>query len=188
VACGTFEPNLPPVSRIVFHSFTETGVDLFTVIPVGTERRVVGDAIGMQPTWAPDGESLAFVRFLGGVETGLPIINRDGTGEIELTDPRPGADRDEFPERSADGRHIVFTRTNLAGVDYTATLWVVRPDGTGLRQITNAPRKAFQPSQVPGRHRDRIQQLQQRRQRSLELCDTGGCRDPDHREQSGACE
>jgi hypothetical protein len=63
---------------------------------------------GTAPSWSPDSRRLVFVRRIpgaAGLEAGLFLVGSDGTGEIELTDPRPAADADGYP----DGRLPVST-------------------------------------------------------------------------------
>jgi Tol biopolymer transport system component len=75
------------------------------------------------PAWSPDGKRLVFRK-----NSDLTIANRDGSGERRIA--RGGGllvyDR---PSWSRDGRWIAFTRGNARG------LFIVRPDGTGLRRL-----------------------------------------------------
>jgi Tol biopolymer transport system component len=63
---------------------------------------------GRAPTWSPSGEQLLFESDRAS-SVGLYVvflINRDGTGITQLTDPALNADH---PVWSADGRHIAFS-------------------------------------------------------------------------------
>jgi Tol biopolymer transport system component len=75
------------------------------------------------PSWSPDGEDLLVVTGLAGA-LGLA---EGGQPPIERVDTPPAGS----PEWSPDGRWIAF----LDGAN-EADVWIVRPDGTGLRQLT----------------------------------------------------
>jgi Tol biopolymer transport system component len=76
------------------------------------------------PTWAPDGRRIAFVR-----GRGIATIGIDTTNERLLTE----AD-DYSPRWSPDGSLIAFQRSDLH--KGSEAVFVVRPDGTGLRRVT----------------------------------------------------
>ena len=77
------------------------------------------------PTWAPDGQRLAFVR-----------DERIATMRVDGGDARFITSGDDYsPRWSPDGELVAFVRT--AGGDVPrAAVYVVRPDGTGLRRLT----------------------------------------------------
>lgn len=97
------------------------------------------------PSWSPDGQRLVFIgKFMtsksnaAGCECrALYVINADGSGMHRITSLglRPGG----RPDWSPDGTSILF-RTH-PGDDPSglgANLYTIRPDGTGLRQLTHA--------------------------------------------------
>jgi TolB protein len=93
----------------------ELGVD-------GRGRRVLLEGEYGEPSWSPDGESLLVVAGLGlGLAEG-------GQPPVEHVDTPVG----HSPEWSPDGRWIAFVDG-----ENEADLWIVRPDGTGLRQLTS---------------------------------------------------
>lgn len=77
------------------------------------------------PAWSPDGRQLAFFH-----QRTLSVANRDGSGEHRIVpDHLAGSSLTyERPAWSPDGKWIAFTR------NYT-TLFVVHPDGTGLKVL-----------------------------------------------------
>jgi TolB protein len=82
------------------------------------------------PAWSPDRRRIAFARSVApGAGSQIWVMNADGTGASQVTRGRDGG-----PAWSPDGRWIAFTR-NTARAD----LFVVRPDGTGLRNVTRNP-------------------------------------------------
>jgi Tol biopolymer transport system component len=77
------------------------------------------------PTWSPDGTRIAFSR-QGGSAVGIWVMNSDGTGQRLLVDVPGVASRLSW---SPDGRQIAFSAYSGPGI------WVVAPDGSGLRKI-----------------------------------------------------
>jgi Tol biopolymer transport system component len=63
---------------------------------------------GMEPTWSPDGKRLAFASTRGGTDGlyAIFLINRDGTGLIQITDQGLNA---HYPAWSPDGRQLAFS-------------------------------------------------------------------------------
>lgn len=70
---------------------------------------------GRAPTWSPDGKLLAFESTRGSTNGlySIFLINRDGTGLIQVTDPVLNADH---PVWSPDGRQLAFSAR--------ASIWV----------------------------------------------------------------
>jgi dipeptidyl aminopeptidase/acylaminoacyl peptidase len=82
------------------------------------------------PAWSPDMSKIAFTfGFNERSETGIAIINRDGSGEFILV---PNVFYNKEPAWSPDGETIAFV-SNRAG-DYD--LYTIRPDGSNMRQLT----------------------------------------------------
>jgi Tol biopolymer transport system component len=83
-----------------------------------------------QPAWSPDGTRIAFVADGPKSVPSIWVMNADGTGQGRISTPASG---DSAPAWSPDGTLIAFDRS--AGDD--GAIWVVRPDGTGLRKVTD---------------------------------------------------
>jgi Tol biopolymer transport system component len=94
----------------------ELGVD-------GSNRGVLLEGEYGDQSWSPDGEALALAAGLG---LGLGLAEQ-GRPPVEPLDTPLASS----PEWSPDGEWIAFTDG-----ENEADLWVVRPDGTGLRQLT----------------------------------------------------
>jgi Tol biopolymer transport system component len=89
------------------------------------------------PAFTPDGKSIVFVRNQGPADSGIWIMRTDGSGLRRLTrNPyvRNWDGGDVAPTVSPDGRRIAFVRIKKA--ETLQALFVVRTDGTGLRQVT----------------------------------------------------
>jgi Tol biopolymer transport system component len=92
---------------------------------------------GSQPSFAPDGRTLAYVQAAGGLAT----IRLDGGGRrVLLTDESGSVNRPRF---SPDGTRIAFMRQDRRGRWH---LWTIRPDGRGLRQLTRGARPESDPA------------------------------------------
>jgi Tol biopolymer transport system component len=79
------------------------------------------------PSWSPDAQRLVYKR---GKQ--LVILSIADGKIVPLTD---GAHYDNFPQWSPKGDAIMFTTDR----DNDFELYTIRPDGTGLRRITNSP-------------------------------------------------
>jgi Tol biopolymer transport system component/predicted Ser/Thr protein kinase len=85
------------------------------------------------PSVSPDGEWVAFDADFGKSEKrAIGVVRADGTDIRRITD---GKYRDRYPRWSPNGRQIAFWG-NRSG---NAQAWIMNVDGSGLRQMTDAP-------------------------------------------------
>ena len=97
---------------------------LVVPLPAGVARPLA-DITASDASWSPDGRWLAYVR---GRE--LFLANGDGTGSKLLSD-LPG--NGWHPRWSPDGEKLRLTIFNIR--TSLSTLWEIRRDGSGLRQV-----------------------------------------------------
>jgi Tol biopolymer transport system component len=83
-----------------------------------------------QPSYSPDGKWIVYQRDLAGENNGIWLMRSDGTALRRVT--ACGCDTD--PNFSPSGKLISFVRVKT--MDRLQALFVVRPDGSGLRQLT----------------------------------------------------
>ena len=104
---------------------------LMMIHPDGSGRRELtsGPANSGFPSWSPDGKRIVY-RIWSAQEHGLRILNLEDGSIAKLT-----SDYDNFPMWSPRGDRIGFTRTSQNAFD----IFTVRPDGTDLKQLTDAP-------------------------------------------------
>ncbi|CAN5301255.1 hypothetical protein BH20ACT5_BH20ACT5_01660 [soil metagenome] len=130
-----FNPAWAPDGQaIVYESSTDTDIDLYILDRTG-ERNLTNDEgrANRFPAWSPDGTQIAFARqnpFT--LEGAIWVIDVDGTKPRAITDT---AGENTTPTWSPDGRFIMFVSDRTGNHD----LFVVRSDGTGLRQVTDTP-------------------------------------------------
>lgn len=142
------EPSWSPDGRLIAfvrvdQASYKSGVWLVRPDGGGLRLLPVGVKNATEPVWSPDGARLL-------VEDGHAIysVRSDGGGGrriVLLSADAQGAVEDPQPAWSPDGRWIVFCQFR-SGVVGRSDLWIVRPDGTGLRQLTRSPELDRDPS------------------------------------------
>lgn len=130
-----FFPAWSPDGRaLAYESSSATDVDVW-ILDVRGERNLTNDPghANRYPSWSPDGSQLVYSRQSPFTGTGpLFTIRRDGSAPTRITS---ASGVNENPSWSPDGQLIAFVSDRSGNHD----LWVVRPDGTGLQQLTDTP-------------------------------------------------
>jgi TolB protein len=109
----------------------------------GLQRLTDGRTLDNSASWSPDGTTIAFTR---GAPSAIWLMEADGTNQRQLTHPYELADveqdEDRSPNWSPDGSMIAFSRLHEPHLGHTGStryrrdIYVVSPDGTGVRRLT----------------------------------------------------
>lgn len=141
----------PSGKRIAFSSDRDGLHQLYLMNPDGSNPiRVTKNITNeMYPSWSPNGAKIAFVsRRDNGY--GLYVVNTNGSNEVLLISSGSTSRDISYPEWSPDGTKIAFNYDPSA---VNPEIFVIKPDGTGLRQLTYAPRQDLHPSWSPSGER-----------------------------------
>ena len=130
----------PDGTQLVMPSLWVGNVDGTRYSADNTYRFVGVDQSANHPDWSPDGTQFAYVSGLYGTPDelycdALFVVDVDGANPQQITpDPETDVGPCAFdpPEWSPDGSLILFAYSSDTGMN----LFVVHPDGTGLRQLT----------------------------------------------------
>ena len=146
----TLEPHWSPGGLLTYYDSTQEAFVLLD--PRSGERREIANQTGLPGSWNPDGQAYVVPEILDNptvdpapdpatfpaVSSHLLRFNMDGsqqdlTIEEELEDTAPAF--------SPDGNWLAFARKYLTLALWTPgrQIWLMRPDGTEARQVTNTP-------------------------------------------------
>ena len=97
--------------------------------------RVAGE--NSSPTVSPDGRQIAFRRQLGEHKSAIFVVSAKGGPARRVVAPAGGvADKIDW---SPDGSRIVLSAPEFgAGKQPSSNVFTIRPDGSGLRQLTHS--------------------------------------------------
>lgn len=138
---GGAHPAWSPNGRqIVFHSYHDDSGGIYVMDADGTnQRRLTHSFNDESPSWSPDGQQIAFQRYKDDDQDhiyNIFVMDADGGNVQQVTDFWGAGD----PKWSPDGQWILFKGSELhpIGPDgaETGDIFAIRPDGTGLWQVT----------------------------------------------------
>jgi Tol biopolymer transport system component/DNA-binding winged helix-turn-helix (wHTH) protein len=134
---GNVQPAFSPDGQwLAYHSRRRGGI--WVVPSTGGPPRQLA-SFGMEPSWAPDGRTLAFTSFDGLSSTGLLYtVRREGGAAVRLTRPGIPPGGHVAPQWSHDGRLIVFR----VGRDELREIWSVEAAGGAPALVASSARPA----------------------------------------------
>ena len=132
---SALQPNWSPSGQEIAYVETESNRRQLMIMSAsgGNQRRLTFDLSNSysNPTWSPDGTRLAFhFKDDTSATTGIHLIDTDGQNLRRLTN---GVDF--YPSWSPDSNWILFHRR----IGEDRILYRVRPDGTELTEVWDAP-------------------------------------------------
>jgi Tol biopolymer transport system component len=141
--CDVSDPDWSPDGRkIAFVS--DDDVFVVNADGSGLRRLTRNPASDSAPAWSPDGRKIAFVRGRDD-NYGVYVMNADGSRQLALGASTVGgrgpyigevAVPDDAPAWSPDGRRIAF----VSDRDGSYRLYIINPDGSGERRLTERGR------------------------------------------------
>ncbi len=136
---GAFSPAWSPDGKWIafgygafFNARQDKPAQLMMIRADGSEKRDLtnGPLNSGFPSWSPDGKRIVYRVWTKG-ERSLQILDLDNGKSTKLT-----SGNDNFPMWSPRGDRICFTRDT--GGTKSFDIFTIRPDGTDLKQLTNA--------------------------------------------------
>ncbi len=142
-ACNNDHGISPDGRQLILSDKSEEGRSCIYVLPIGggRPRRVTKAVPSYWHGWSPDGSTIAYCGIRDGRKD-IYIQPVAGGEETRLTD---GTADNDGPDYSADGGWIWFNSTRSGHMQ----LWRIRPDGTGLQQMTDDERNNWFPHPSP---------------------------------------
>jgi Tol biopolymer transport system component len=153
-----YNPSPSPDGKwIVFTSERDGSADLYRARMDGSslERLATDAAYDDQASWSPDGTSIAFVSTRGSGRTDVWMLDLATKAARNLT-VDPGGDF--RPSWSPDGQWIAFSSDRGTQIERDPPEWehlqrtsiyLIRPNGQGLRRLTPGDRFAGSPQWSP---------------------------------------
>lgn len=152
VRCSEFGPQWPPGDRgwsPDFRTGCQDAPDLFVVDVDGSNLLQLTNTATSEsdPDWSPDGRKLIFT-----CNEPTPATP-NGKGGICLLNLRSDRSRtiyknravSEAPVWSPNGRRIAFVLYPRNEENFDSEIYTIRPDGTGLRRVTDNRRDEYRP-------------------------------------------
>jgi Tol biopolymer transport system component len=151
----------PDGNRVAFVSNRDGNDEIYVMNADGTglSRVTNNPAVDEFPRWSPDGQKMVFESGRGFPNpagctrciTAIYVMNADGTGVTELTDPT----YDVSPNWSPDGTKIAFERDCAVSgpPDCSQQIYTMNADGTGQVNISGSQTRDGEPDWSPDGNR-----------------------------------
>jgi TolB protein len=142
----------PDGGALAFFREQDGNLDVFVLdlASGGTRRLTRSPGQDFSPVWSPDGRRIAFISDRRGDED-VWVMDADGSHQVDVS---RNDDPDESVAWSPDGRLVAYV-AYLHGADPhsigigDAEVFVVRPDGSGKRDVTRSPAWEGDPAWSP---------------------------------------
>jgi Tol biopolymer transport system component len=133
------DPSWSPSGRQLVFEHASLGrccTNIWRINPDGAELHELTafsmETFAAEPEYSPDGRWIAFQQFPNGARlSAIFVMRADGTDMRQVTPISMDA---AHPGWSPDGSRIVFNNDFTQNV---GDIFTIRPDGTGVRQLTN---------------------------------------------------
>jgi Tol biopolymer transport system component len=129
----------PDGKRIAFAS--DVDFEIYVADADGRNARSVTPQLpfSREPSWSPDGRTIAFTASFGPLQGGVFAVDADGSDLRNLTVERPDL-HPRFPRWSPNGKKISFTAFTVTSDDLLEfDVYVMNADGTGVIDVSNLP-------------------------------------------------
>jgi Tol biopolymer transport system component len=168
VGGGAWSPNGKKIAFFA-RSAGERSLDIYVINAEGTVATNLTRtkaSTEVAASWSPDGKKITYLKGSdpsGEISTDIYVMNSDGTSQTRLIKARDTKDFEvgfESPVWSPDGEQIAFMRTtrvayadgapsSAAPATGPSELYLMKPDGTGLRKLSEETSYAKSPLWSP---------------------------------------
>ena len=135
-AGNDYDPAWSPDGKtIAFVSERDGQPQIYLMNADGSDQRPLmdNDYGTTEPAWSPDGKYLAFTALETESLSNIRVVEADGSNPQDISGQTKGYN--ENPEWSPDGTMLAFWSDRTGNHE----IFVIRLDGTGLKNITNDP-------------------------------------------------
>lgn len=148
-----FSPSVSPDGTKLAYESTVGGLRQIFIYDIDTQQETqltsFPNGWARHPVWSPDVDNpqIAFFWFREqGTLSEIFVVNPDDGQTIEVTSNF--AEPSFHPSWAPNGEYIIF-HAHMTQEENNRDLWMIKPDGSGLRRITDTPDREVQPSIRP---------------------------------------